>query len=150
MEPPLWRVSYLDPMVSTQWGYQSDGKLNQFLNFKSFTLHSPLDSCWGAPLLSFPSAVCTEKIFPPDWVARNGRIFFQSMFHTVFLSMGVVRFQSTHFLQTWWLVPTLRKVRQEDCHKLQAGMGYVVRSRLPCLKKKKINHFNMLQQDIFL
>lgn len=34
-------------------------------------------------------------------------------------------------------MPTLRKLRQEDCHKVQAGLGYIVRSRLACLKKKK-------------
>ena len=46
-------------------------------------------------------------------------------------------------------MPTLRKRRQEDSHKVQAGLGYLVRSRLDCLKKKS-NHFNMLQQDILL
>lgn len=37
-------------MVKTQCGYQSDGKLNQFLNFNGVILRSPLASCCGTPL----------------------------------------------------------------------------------------------------
>lgn len=65
--------------------------------------------------------------------------------------MSVVRFQSTHFLLDTVIHANSQETRQEDSHKVQAGLGYIVRSRLDCLKrKKKSNHFNMLQQDILL
>lgn len=34
-------------------------------------------------------------------------------------------------------MPTLRNLRQGDCHKVQAGLGNIVSSRLDCLKKKR-------------
>lgn len=51
--------------------------------------------------------------------------------------MSVVRFQSTHFLLDTVIHANSQETRQEDSHKVQAGLGYIVRSRLDCLKRKK-------------